>query len=153
MLYDNCGKYIEEIINKDAENRKLLHRTIIIDGMDSMSETVVFLLKENNIENIVLVDDEKRGARSGCRNHWPGRAKSDPGRQGNRPTWSYPCLPPSWNLPFGTRRLRRPKQSPSAAAVRGLAKTYAYTLSSRCSILCVCAQEAPWLAFSGEKAR
>ena len=40
-----------------------------------------------------------------------------------------------------------------AAAVRGLAKTYAYTLSSRCSILCVCAQEAPWLAFSGEKAR
>ena len=46
MLYDNCGKYIEEIINKDAENRKLLHRTIIIDGMDSMSETVVFLLKE-----------------------------------------------------------------------------------------------------------
>ena len=34
-----------------------------------------------------------------------------------------------------------------------LAKTYAYTLSSRCSILCVCAQEAPWLAFSGEKAR
>lgn len=61
MLYDNCGKYIEEIINKDAENRKLLHRTIIIDGMDSMSETVVFLLKENNIENIVLVDDEKRG--------------------------------------------------------------------------------------------
>ena len=61
MLYDNCSKYIEEIINKDAENRKLLHRTIIIDGMDSMSETVVFLLKENNIENIVLVDDEKRG--------------------------------------------------------------------------------------------
>ena len=61
MLYDNCSKYIEEIINKDAENRKLLHRKIIIDGMDSMSETVVFLLKENNIENIVLVDDEKRG--------------------------------------------------------------------------------------------
>ena len=61
MLYDNCSKYIEEIINKDAENRKLLHRTIIIDGMDSMSETVVFLLKENNIENIVLKKGVKYG--------------------------------------------------------------------------------------------
>lgn len=75
-----------------------------------------------------------------------------PWRQGNRPT-VLPCR----HL-RGTFRLVRggcgaPKQSPSAAAVRGLAKTYAYTLSSRCSILCVCAQEAPWLAFSGEKAR
>ena len=60
MLYDNCSKYIEEIIKNKIEDKKFFNRKFIIYGLDSLSETVVYLLKKNNFHNIILIDDSKK---------------------------------------------------------------------------------------------
>lgn len=61
MLYDNCSKYVYNELIRIMPITEWKNNKIVVYGLDVLSKTVISILTQNGIENITIVDRDKKG--------------------------------------------------------------------------------------------
>ena len=61
MIYDNCEKYVKEVVLKEITTWDLHKKKIIVDGFDVLSKTFIYFFLREGIYDIEIFDDRKIG--------------------------------------------------------------------------------------------